>query len=322
MHGIPASLQLALARGIKAAKRGVPVLLLGEPGAGKTWLAKKIHEHGPQDGDLVHVNIAELNPHAIESAIFGHVRGAYTGAHADQAGRLETAIDGSFLIDEIGDLPTHLQAKLLRPLEEGEFSRMGETRSRTVKCHIILATNAPRSQIRKDLRSRCRIIQVPPLRERPSGIDSALDEVLAELGATCPDSARKWILGYHWPENVRQLRMAVRLSLDDEDAVDLAELQDVIAESEEAEKVTEANNERPILGSYADACAALGLSKNTLRALVASSEARGIPCPTVVDTGSPRWLLHRLQGWIDRLAGIDAWQSSDGATAGGFAGVL
>ena len=182
--GDSAPLRAALARLSEVASSDSTVLLLGETGTGKELFAKVLHAQSPRRHfPLVCVNCAALPPTLIESELFGHERGAFTGAVAQRQGRFEVAHRGTLFLDEIGDLPLDLQAKLLRVLQEGEFERLGTSRTRKVDVRIVAATHRDLEEavadggFRDDLYYRLNVfpVRLPPLRERRDDIpDSRL----------------------------------------------------------------------------------------------------------------------------------------------------
>ena len=205
------------------------VLVVGETGTGKELVARALHERGSRaGGPLVIVNCAALPAQLLESELFGHAKGAYTGAGASRAGRFEAAHEGTIFLDEIGELPLPAQAELLRTLQEGEIQRVGEDRPRRVDVRVIAATNrdlwrdAAEGRFRTDLLHRLWVypIVVPPLRER--GGDVALlaahfiEAAAAWLGlgeAALHPEALARLSRYTWPGNVRELDHAVQRAL-------------------------------------------------------------------------------------------------------------
>jgi NtrC-family two-component system response regulator AlgB len=210
---------------LRAAPSNVAILILGETGTGKNLLAQTIHEQSPlRAKPFVTVSCPSLNRELLESDLFGHVRGAFTGAVQDTWGKVAAAEGGTLFLDEIGDLPPQLQPKLLRLLQEKQYERVGETTPRTANVRIIAATNrdlkaeVAAGRFREDLFYRLNVItlEVPPLRCRPSDIMAAaevfLDTICRQLGKTCPliaPEARRLLESYAWPGNLRELRNVV-----------------------------------------------------------------------------------------------------------------
>jgi formate hydrogenlyase transcriptional activator len=197
------------------------VLVLGESGTGKELVAREIHRRSSRsEGPLIKVNCASIPGELYESEFFGHVRGAFTGAVNDRVGRFEAASGGTLLLDEVGEIPLGLQSKLLRVLQEGQYERVGEDRTRSVDVRVIAATHRDlRSEVsarrfREDLFYRLNVfpIEVPPLRERLSDLPSlATHFVLAageRLRCPAPRLTRAnlaQLQSYDWPGNVREL---------------------------------------------------------------------------------------------------------------------
>jgi two-component system, NtrC family, response regulator AtoC len=216
----------AFVRALEAARRVAPtdvtVLIEGESGTGKELLAQAIHlRSARKNGPIVAVNCAAIPEGLLESELFGHERGAFTGAIRTRVGRFEIARGGTLLLDEIGDMPLAMQAKILRALEERKISRVGSERSIDVDVRIIAATNQTLSQLvdsgrfRADLFYRLRGIQLrlPPLRERlddlPELIDAFLDRArrkLSRTSTTLSNEALQCLWTYAWPGNVRELK--------------------------------------------------------------------------------------------------------------------
>ena len=206
-----------------------PVFLSGESGTGKELAARTIHETGKRrTGPFVAVNCAAIPEALLESELFGHARGSFTGAVRDKAGLVEEASGGTFFLDEIGDLPLALQSKLLRVLEERKIRRIGETRSRAVDVRFVSATNkdldreVERGRFRQDLYYRLKIIaiELPPLRDRPDDalllLNRFLDEFARAMGRPRPfvsPVAMEMLLRYPWPGNVRELQNEVQRCL-------------------------------------------------------------------------------------------------------------
>jgi PAS domain S-box-containing protein len=197
------------------------VLILGETGTGKELVARAIHGLSPRkDRALLKVNCATLPANLIESELFGHEKGAFTGAHARQLGRFEVANGATLFLDEIGELPLELQPKLLRVIQDGEFERLGSSGTIKVDVRVIAATNrnleeeVRRGRFREDLWYRLSIfpITVPPLRDRMEDIallvDFFVDKITKRMGKsieTIPTSVMNTLKDYQWPGNVREL---------------------------------------------------------------------------------------------------------------------
>ena len=209
----------------QVASTNVTVLVMGETGTGKELIARAIHDLGPRKNRrLVTVNCGALSPTLIETELFGHEKGAFTGAVSRRVGRFELANGGTLFLDEIGEFPLHLQAKLLRVLEEGEFERVGGSKTIRVDVRIIAATNRNlrveirQGNFRKDLWYRLNIFPItsPPLRERVVDIPMLLEFFLGricakfetELKVILPETMSK-LCNYSWPGNVRELANVV-----------------------------------------------------------------------------------------------------------------
>jgi NtrC-family two-component system response regulator AlgB len=209
----------------RAAQTDVSVLFRGESGTGKGVLARAMHlDSKRRDRPFVTINCPTLTEELLASELFGHARGAFTGAIRDQPGRVEVAEGGTLFLDEIGDLPASLQAKLLRFLQERQFERVGETRTRHANVRVVAATNRDlevdvrSGRFREDLLFRLNVIEVPvpALRERPEDILPLARRFLAffarAVGRALPTlspAAERVIRDYPWPGNVRELRNAL-----------------------------------------------------------------------------------------------------------------
>jgi NtrC-family two-component system response regulator AlgB len=209
----------------KAAPSDAPILLRGESGTGKGVLARAIHAQSRRaHRPFVTVNCPTLSEDLLASELFGHVTGAFTGAVRDQAGRVEAAEGGTLFLDEVGEITPALQAKLLRFIQEREFERVGENRTRRADVRIVAATNrdlekdVASGRFREDLLFRLNVIEVrvPPLRERPEDIPRMARAFLSFFaradGVPAPElsaEAEKSLLAYAWPGNVRELRNAM-----------------------------------------------------------------------------------------------------------------
>ena len=199
----------------RAAVSAVPVLVTGESGTGKELVARALHHLSGRPGAFVAVNCAALPEHLLESELFGHDRGAFTGADRDKPGLLEAAHRGTLFLDEVTELPATLQPKLLRALEEGEVRRLGSTIARSFDVRFVAATNRDLEQqvadgrFRQDLYWRLHVlhIHVPPLRERVADIPLLTEHFIAGRRAS-PD-AMAALTAYPWPGNVRELRNAL-----------------------------------------------------------------------------------------------------------------
>jgi transcriptional regulator with PAS, ATPase and Fis domain len=214
-----------LAHAARVAQTETTVLLTGESGTGKEVVARFIH-HGSRrsNGPFVAINCAALPDQLLESELFGHERGAFTGAVTAKPGRMEQAGGGVLFLDEVGEMAPTVQAKLLRVLEEREFQRLGSTRVLHADIRVIAATNRDlhsamrRGLFREDLYYRLGVFEIalPPLRERLDDIPDLADSFLEEIGETVgrpaagiAREAKEHLLAYSWPGNVRELRNAI-----------------------------------------------------------------------------------------------------------------
>lgn len=225
MIGASASWQRVVEQAGLAARSDARVLLIGESGTGKELLAAHVHDESPfRSGPFVKVNCAAIPTELIESELFGHEKGAYTGAAAARRGKFELADGGTLFLDEVGDLHAGSQAKLLRVLQEGEFHRVGGEQPVRVSVRVIAATNRDLTEMiaegkfREDLYYRLCVVpvRVPSLRERPQDIPSLVDYFLEEFcvrnnfRARSIDAAVMPVLqAYPWPGNARELRNVV-----------------------------------------------------------------------------------------------------------------
>jgi DNA-binding NtrC family response regulator len=198
-----------------------PVLISGESGTGKELVARAIHNASyAEERPFVAVSCTALAPGVLESELFGHVKGAFTGAIGDRPGRFELAGKGTLFLDEIGEIPLELQAKLLRVLQERTFERVGDSRTHTLEARIIAASHRDLAQMvakgtfREDLMYRLRVVEilVPPLRERAGDIGVLVEGLLAKIAADLDKpiryvtpSALAKLTSYAWPGNVREL---------------------------------------------------------------------------------------------------------------------
>jgi two-component system, NtrC family, response regulator AtoC len=208
----------------RVARHNTTVLITGESGTGKEVLARAVHRMSPRaERSFTAINCAAIPDQLLESELFGHVKGSFTGATADRLGLFELAHEGTLLLDEIGDLPLELQAKLLRVLEESEVRRIGGRESRKVDVRVVAATAkaldqaVERGEFRADLFYRLNVVHlhIPPLRERPEDIPALLahfaGQAAQRLGhpVSVTPAALAALSHHGWPGNVRELRNAV-----------------------------------------------------------------------------------------------------------------
>ena len=261
----------------KAAKSTIPVLIEGETGVGKELIARIIQGSSDRAGKpFVTVNCSAIPPNLVESVLFGHKKGAFTGATADQIGKFAEAHNGTLFLDEIGELPLDIQPKLLRALQEGEIEPVGATRSERVNVRIISATNrrllnlAKTGEFREDLYYRLNVfpIYTPPLRERVEDLPAMVAMFIARFSA----EAGKRILGiappaldllkaYDWPGNVRQLENAVyrAVILCDAAFLETQDFPQIVAQSIGRDSVIKAIEAAPV------AAAPTHIDTNTVR---------------------------------------------------------
>jgi two-component system response regulator HydG len=219
------SMRRVLQTARQVAGSDIPVLILGESGTGKELVARAIHNHSRRrKSRLVALNCAGLSENILEDELFGHVKGAFTGATTDREGRFEHADGGTLFLDEIGDMPAAMQAKLLRVLENGEVVRLGSNEPVHVDVRLISATNrklaemVAEKQFREDLYFRIKgvTIELPPLRERREDIPLLIHFFLSQAAerhhktveGMAPEAQQR-LMGFGWPGNVRQLKTAV-----------------------------------------------------------------------------------------------------------------
>jgi formate hydrogenlyase transcriptional activator len=272
------------------------VLLLGETGTGKELIARAIHSHSPRKPrPFVKLNCAAIPTGLLESELFGHERGSFTGAIAQKIGRIELAHQGSLFLDEIGDIPLELQPKLLRVLQEREFERLGSTRTQKVDVRIVAATHCDlegmilEKQFRSDLYYRLNVfpIHVPPLRERPEDIPLLAQHFVQQATRrmrktidTIPSETMEALIRHRWPGNIRELENVteravilspgpvLRLSLRDlnsrvppDQSVDRNQ---TLEEVERNHILRTLQETRWILGGPGGAASRLGLNRSTL----------------------------------------------------------
>ena len=283
----------------RIAKSDLPVLILGESGTGKELLANAVHVNSNRAGGrFVAINCAGLSETLLEDELFGHVKGAYTGATTDRPGRFEHADGGTLFLDEVGDMPLAMQAKLLRVLENGEVVRVGANEPVRVNVRIISATNSDLStkvaakEFREDLYFRVKgaTLEIPPLRTRRQDIPVLLSHFLKAAGdihgtkvKTATSDLLRVLTAYPWPGNVRQLRNVVenmailadgdQLTVDDlppeihrrPEEIAGAQLGELAGISlEEAEKQLIRNTLKMVSGSRERASKILGIGERTL----------------------------------------------------------
>jgi len=227
--GESGSLKKALAQVELVAPAGTTALILGETGTGKELIARAIHNLSPRrERTFVKINCAAIPAGLLESELFGHERGAFTGAINQKIGRFELADRGTLFLDEVGDIPLELQPKLLRVLQEHEFERLGSNRTQRVDVRVVAATNGDLSKLvaekafRSDLYYRLNVfpIQIPALRERREDIPllvryfvQKFSRRLNKIVAYVPADAMDALVNYAWPGNVRELENLVERSV-------------------------------------------------------------------------------------------------------------
>jgi transcriptional regulator with PAS, ATPase and Fis domain len=220
--GISAALMQVIDKVIQVADTDITIMLEGESGVGKDLTAKAIHEISHRkNNDMVLVNCGAIPEGIIESELFGHEKGAFTGAHEAREGYFEKANGGTIFLDEIGDTPLNVQVKLLRVLETGEYFRVGSSKARKTDVRVIAATNkdlwklVQEESFREDLYYRLDTVKVklPPLRDRPDDIIPIFRKFVTEFSAKYDsvfkgfsDEAKELLVSYRWPGNVRELR--------------------------------------------------------------------------------------------------------------------
>jgi len=272
-------------------KSKVNVLIVGESGTGKELVARAIHQNSAPDQPFVAVNCSAIVPALMESELFGHERGAFTGAHQRKIGKLQLAASGTLFLDEVGDLPFELQAKLLRVIQEKSFDRVGGISEISFDARIISATNrsledmVKNSQFRDDLYFRLKVVEivVPPLRNRKDDIPQLVPYLLEKINrdlhrkiTKIPDHMMKQLLQYDWPGNVRELEnvliQAVVRSTADTLTLDFfPERVFPIGTKRELKSLADVEKEHiehilvEVGGNLGKACDVLGITRPTLR---------------------------------------------------------
>jgi formate hydrogenlyase transcriptional activator len=296
--GESATLHRALGQVDKVASTDSTVLIYGETGTGKELIARAIHERSARRPNaFVKLNCAAIPTGLLESELFGHEKGAFTGAIAQRIGRFELANGGTIFLDEIGEIPLELQPKLLRVLQEREFERLGSTRTLRTDARLIAATNRDlaaevrEQRFRADLFYRLNVfpVDVPPLRERPEDVPLLVRHFAQEFSQrmnkridTIPSETLQALVRYHWPGNIRELQnvieRAVILSTGSVLKVPVSELkqlavngngspsrQDTLEEAERKHILNALEDSRWVLGGSNGAAARLGMKRSTLQ---------------------------------------------------------
>lgn len=287
----------------QVAQTPASVLLEGETGTGKEMVAQAIHQESAPDEPFVAINCAAIVENLLESELFGHERGAFTGAAQRKIGKLEIAAKGTVFLDEIGEFPLELQAKLLRVLQEREFQRVGGLKTLSMQARIIAATNrnleamVRESAFREDLYFRLKVfvIRIPPLRERVEDIVPLteyfvhlLNEEMGKRVSRIPKAHLEALKSYDWPGNVRELQNVLRrwMILSKGEILELNESwlekkeqpwraqsetasgpdeETVLQSLEEVERAHIMKVLKHTRGNYGEACKILGISRPTLR---------------------------------------------------------
>jgi two-component system response regulator HydG len=279
----------------RVAAQEATVLILGESGTGKELVARAVHQRSPRSRrPFVAINCAALTEPLLESELFGHEKGAFTGAVAQKRGKLELAEGGTVFLDEIGELAPSLQAKMLRVLQQREFERVGGTVTLHLDVRLVAATNrdlvaeVKQGRFREDLYHRLNVVELrtPPLRERPEDIMPLAEYFLIKASARCrrrvmgftPETIRA-LTGYSWPGNVRELENAIERAvvLGSAENIELEDLPETVEQephSKFQETLGSAKREAILRaweqagGDYKEAASVLGIHPNSLLRLV------------------------------------------------------
>jgi transcriptional regulator with PAS, ATPase and Fis domain len=252
----------------KAARSEANILVLGESGTGKELIARAVHANSPRASHaFVPVDCAAMPENLLESELFGHEKGAFTGAVRAKPGLMEVAAGGTIFLDEIGELPLALQSKLLRALQERQIRRVGGTALVDVDVRVVSATNrdlrqeAAKGQFREELYYRINVIEIrlPPLRERAGDVRLLVHTFLRRYGqgrvTACAEDAMAALEGYRWPGNVRELQNVIEraCALADGDSITAADLPDhVVRGGQPGERSTGALSDVYAAGAASD----------------------------------------------------------------------
>ncbi len=207
---------------MRVAPTRATVLLAGESGVGKDMIARAIHQHSPRkDRPFVKINCTAIPENLMESELFGHEKGAFTGANISKPGKFEQANTGTVMLDEIGDVPASVQVKLLRILQEREFERLGSNKTQQTDVRVIAATNVDlraaleQGTFREDLYYRLNVVpmNIPPLRERKDDIPYLVEHFAKKFNGEISEGAMERLVSYHWPGNVREIENVIERSV-------------------------------------------------------------------------------------------------------------
>jgi formate hydrogenlyase transcriptional activator len=292
--GSGGALQFVLNQVRAAAPTDCTVLIEGETGTGKELIARAVHKCSVRrNASLVCVNCAAVPRDLMESDLFGHEKGAFTGAVAQKLGRFELAHNGTLFLDEVGDLPLELQPKLLRALQEQEFERLGSTQTRRVNVRLVAATNHSLAQLvregkfRSDLYYRLNIfpISLPPLRQRrediPALVRLFVDQIARKMGKeirVIPEETQEALAQHDWPGNIRELRNVLERAVILSNGSVLSNPLEALSRSPRAEHVTiktlddlqrqhileTLKETKGVIGGPRGAAACLGVKRTTL----------------------------------------------------------